>query len=235
MSPNPRSDVVSAMRSCRLWHGASDEAVARLARAATVQEAPRGTSLATEGEAAGRIGVVVSGKVRVFHSAADGRSVTLETAESGQAFAAIAALAGARHPANADAATQATIAWIRREELLELLEQEPAIARTLVADLSKRLVNLTNVVQTLSLDVPARLARYLFQRALATGEATPEGLRVPLGMAKVELASALGTVPETLSRALARLRDDGVLDVRGREVVIFDVGALARLGSGYEE
>jgi CRP/FNR family transcriptional regulator len=83
--------------------------------------------------------------------------------------------------------------------------------------------------------VPGRLARYLFQRSLAAGEATTEGLRVPLGMPKAELASSLGTVPETLSRALARLRDDGVLEVRGNEVLVFDVGALARMGSGYGE
>jgi CRP/FNR family transcriptional regulator len=54
-------------------------------------------------------------------------------------------------------------------------------------------------------------------------------------MSKAELAASIGTVPETLSRAFARLRDEGVLEVRGGEVVVFDVGALARLGSGYAE
>jgi CRP/FNR family transcriptional regulator len=134
-----------------------------------------------------------------------------------------------------DAATDATVAWLPREALFDLMAAEPAVARALIADLANRVVNLTSVVQTLALDVPGRLARFLFQRSLAAGEATPEGLRVPLGMSKAELASSLGTVPETLSRAFARLRDEGVLDVRGREVVVFDVGALARLGSGYEE
>lgn len=235
MPAEPRSDVLAALRACRLWQGASDGAVDRLARATSAQEAPRGTMLLVEGDPADRFGVVVAGRVRVYHSGADGRVITLETMESGQPFASVAALAGGRYPANADAVTAATVAWVPRDALFEMLAAEPAIARTIIADLSGRVMNLTNVVQTLSLDVPARLARFLFQRSLAVGEATPEGLRVPLGTTKAELASSLGTVPETLSRALAKLRDDEVLEVRGSDVIVYDVGALARLGSGYEE
>jgi CRP/FNR family transcriptional regulator len=177
----------------------------------------------------------VAGRVRVFHSTADGKVLVLETLDRGDAFAAVAALAGSRYPANVDAATPAIVARVPRDALFALLADEPDIARALIADLSERVLGLTRVVQTLALDVPGRLARYLFQRSLAAGEATSEGLLVPLGMTKTELARSLGTVPETLSRALARLRDDGVLDVRGSDVVVFDVGALARLGSGYDE
>ena len=230
-----RPDVAAALAECRLLLGASTSALEELAAIATVQEAPRGTPLAAEGDPAERLGIVVQGRVRVYHLGAHGRSVILETVARGEAFTAVAALAGGRYPANVDAATHATVAWLPRESLFHLVEAEPAVARSLIADLARRVVNLTSVVQTLALDVPGRLARYLFQRSLAAGEATPEGLRVSLGMSKTELASSLGTVPETLSRAFARLRDDGVLEVRGGDVVVFDVGALARLGSGYED
>lgn len=230
-----REDVLGALRACRLWHTASDAGVARIAHAATVQRVPRGTMLAVEGEPADRFGVVVDGRTRVFHAAADGRVILLEALGRGESFAAVAALAGGRYPANVDAATPATVAWVSRTALFSLLDDEPEIARALIADLAERVMGLTGVVQTLALDVPARLARYLFQRSLAAGEATAEGLRVPLGMPKSELAASLGTVPETLSRALGRLRDDGVLEVHGGDVLVLDVGALARLGSGYDD
>ncbi len=225
----------SALRACRLWHTATDEAIDRLMAAATVESLPRGATLAVEGDAAETFGVVVSGRARVFHRGADGRSITYETVDSGGALAAVAALSGGRYPANIDAATPVTVAWLPRETLFELMEAEPAISRTMIADLASRVVNLTSVVQTLALDVPGRLARYLFQRSLAVGEATTEGLRVSLGMSKTDLAASLGTVPETLSRALGKLRDEHILEVRGGDVLIFDIGALARLGSGYEE
>lgn len=230
-----RQDVFAALRECRLWRTASDDAVARLAAAARVTDARSGTPLVTEGEAAEEFGVMVAGRARVFHLAADGRRLTFEDIGSGDPVAAVAALAGGRYPANVETVTPATIAWLPRESLFSLLAEEPDVARNVVSDLARRVVNFTSVVQTLALDVPSRLARYLFQRALAGGSPTTQGLQVDLGMSKNDLAAALGTVPETLSRAFARLRDDGLVEVHGRKVVVLDVGALARMGSGYEE
>ena len=54
-------------------------------------------------------------------------------------------------------------------------------------------------------------------------------------MKKGELAMALGTVPETLSRAFAKLKEDGVLEVQGPNVTVLDMRALAELSSGYQE
>ena len=230
-----RADVWAAFRSCRLWRTASDDAVAALARASRISDVQRGAHLATEGEPADQFGLIVSGKARVFYLGADGRQITFETVESGEPFAAVGALAGTRYPANVEAATPATIACIPAGALFALLDTEPAVARTLIADLANRVVNFTAVVTTLSLDVPSRVARYVFQRALQSGHATTEGLEVGLGMKKGELAMSLGTVPETLSRAFARLKDDGILEVHGQTVTIFDMRALAALGSGYEE
>jgi CRP/FNR family transcriptional regulator len=230
-----RPDVLAALRACRLWRTASDDAVAALASRASVRDVVRGAMLAREGEPAEEFGVLVSGKARVFYLGADGRQITFETVESGEPLAAVAAIAGTRYPANVEAATPVTIAWVPTEALFDMLAVEPQVARTLVVDLANRVVNFTNVVTTLALDVPGRVARYIFQRALQSGHATTEGLEVELGMKKGDLAMALGTVPETLSRAFARLKDDGVLEVHGQTVTIFDMRALAALGSGYEE
>lgn len=230
-----RPDVWGALRGCRLWRDASDVRIASLAAGARVVEVSRGESIATEGDIAREFGVLASGKARVFYLGADGRQITFEELGAAEPLAAVAALAGGRYPANIDMTTDGTVVLLPREALFELLEAEPVVARNLIASLANKVVNFTAVIQTLALDVPSRLSRYLFQRALAAGSTEPEGLRVDLGMTKGDLATALGTVPETLSRAFARLKDDGVLDVQGRTVIVYDVGALARQGSGYDE
>ncbi len=230
-----RPDVLEAIRRCRLWRRASDEVVQRLAESATVRDEPRGALLAAQGEAAERLGIVVVGKARVYHAAADGRTMAFETVSAGESLLPAAALSGSRYPANVEASTPVTIAWIHRKEAFALIAQEPDVARDVIVDLAHKVVELTSMVTGFASDVPSRLARFLFNRSLEVGTATPAGLSVDIGMTKAELASALGTVPETLSRAFARLRDDSVLEVRGRTVLVKDVGALARLGSGYEE
>jgi CRP/FNR family transcriptional regulator len=206
-----------------------------LARRAHVREVARGGSLAREGESAEEFGVLVAGKARVFYLGADGRQITFETVSAGEPLAAVAAMAGSRYPANIEAATPATVACIPTDALFDLLAAEPQVTRTLVADLANRVVNFTAVVSTLALDVPSRVARYVFHRALQSGSPTSRGLEIELGMKKGELAMALGTVPETLSRAFAKLKEDGILEVHGQMVVILDMRALAALGSGYDE
>jgi len=230
-----RPDVWVAFRECRLWHTASDAAVAELARRSHVRDVARGAHLATEGEPADQFGLVVAGKARVFYLGADGRQITFETVEAGQPFAAVGSLAGSRYPANVEAATPATVACIPAEALFDLLDAEPKVARSLVTDLANRVINFTAVVTTLSLDVPSRVARYVFMRALKVGKPTSEGLEVSLGMKKGELAMALGTVPETLSRAFSKLAADRVMEVHGSLVTVLDMRALATMSSGYSE
>ena len=154
-----RPNVWAAFRGCRLWRTASDDAVVELARRSRVTDVARGAHLATEGEPADQFGLIVAGKARVFYLGADGRQITFETVETGQPFAAVGSLAGSRYPANVEAATPATIAFVPADALFALLDAEPSVARTLIADLANRVVNFTAVVTTLSLDAFKRLMR----------------------------------------------------------------------------
>lgn len=227
--------LFDALRACRLWHAASDEGVRRLAEKARAKSVAPGAVVAEEGEPAKRFGVLVSGHARVFRLSAAGRKTTFEDVCPGEPLGAVAALAGGRYPAHIEATEPSTIAWLPRRGLFDLMAEEPAVAESIVTSLASRVVHFTSFVASLTQDVPARLAGYLFQRGLSSGRASGSGLEVDLGMSKAELASALGTVPETLSRALGKLKTDGLVEVHGRKVVLRDVGALARLSSGYDE
>jgi CRP/FNR family transcriptional regulator, dissimilatory nitrate respiration regulator len=227
--------VYEALRACKLWRAASDDAVRRLSSAARLRRFAQGSLIAEEGQAAVSFAVVASGTATVYHLGADGRRIAFETAGPGEPLLAVAALAGGRYPAHVEATSDLTAAWLDRDALFSLMAEEPAVARDIVTQLAGRVVAFTGLVESLSLDVPARLARYLFQRALAGGRQVAGGLELDLDMPKGDLAEALGTVPETLSRAFATLKREGIAETRGSRVIVHDVGALARRGAGYSE
>jgi CRP/FNR family transcriptional regulator len=235
MAEGVGNERFDALRACRAWSPASDQAIGRLAEKASLERFAKGELLISEGTPATRFGVVASGRARVFHLAADGHRLTYEDLGPGQPFGMVAVVAGGRNPAHVEGLEDGSAVWVLRDELLGMLEREPQAMRGLLQNLAERVVDFTAMVNTLSLDVPARVASYLFQRSLAAGSPGADGLSVELGMRKTELAEALGTVPESVSRALARLRDDGIIEVQGSTVVVLDVGALARLSSGYSE
>ena len=102
--------------------------------------------------------------------------------------------------------------------------------------MAQLLVLLNSRVEELLLPVPARLARYLLdlcheQLGLEIDDETPAPRVCRLPTSKRELASRLGTVPETLSRTLDRFKRAGVLRLGGGgEVIeILDFAALRRL------
>jgi CRP/FNR family transcriptional regulator len=93
----------------------------------------------------------------------------------------------------------------------------------MLAVLSMRLRQFAVQVESLSLkEVPGRLASYLL--LLADEQEDPEGAVLPIP--KGQLASLLGTIPETLSRIFAKMAGQGLIEVSGRNIRILNRSGL---------
>jgi len=95
--------------------------------------------------------------------------------------------------------------------------------------LSTRLRHLVQLVDDLSLkEVSARLAKHLLDLSARAG-----GIRtVELETSKAMLAGRLGTIAETLSRTLAKLKRRGIVRVHRHRVTILDPAKLQALAAG---
>jgi len=151
----------------------------------------------------------------------------------GETFAEVALFTGRSYPASAQALEASRVAFIPREGLIRLVKQRTDIAFKLLAGSALWVRRLTDLIAEYSKAVPSRLAGYLLAEALRQRPtALADGARVRLAVNKGELAAHLGTVPETLSRAFAKLRDEGAIEVEEREITIKDLAALRDLASG---
>ncbi len=99
----------------------------------------------------------------------------------------------------------------------------PSLALNMLAMLSLRLRRFATQIENLSLrEVPGRLAAHLLY--LAEEQGSPN--RVILDIPKGQLASLLGTIPETLSRIFAKMTDEGLIRVEGRTIYLDDLEGL---------
>ena len=96
----------------------------------------------------------------------------------------------------------------------------------MLAVLSKRLRQFTVQVENLSLkEVPGRLAAYL----LLLSEEQGGKDQVELNISKGQLASLLGTIPETLSRIFAKMSQNELIQVKGKNIKILDLSGMTEL------
>jgi CRP/FNR family transcriptional regulator len=114
------------------------------------------------------------------------------------------------------------------DDFLALLKGSPQLAVNMIVALSQLLRGFASLVDALALrEVSARLAKYLLDASLRAQSDT-----AVLDVRKSVLASRLGTVSETLSRTLRRMREAGVIAVEGQRIHILDRLALQRIAAG---
>jgi CRP/FNR family transcriptional regulator len=174
-----------------------------------------------EGDAVEGFYVVASGKVKVFKLSEEGKEQVLHVLGPGQSFAEAALFEGGAYPAYAETLAETETFLIQKRPFLDMLEKRPKVAIRMLGSLSRWLRQMTGLVEDLSLrDVEARLLLFLSGELQERGIPLKDGATLELPFSKNVLASRLGTVPETFSRALKKLQEDGRIDVRGKRIRI---------------
>lgn len=185
-------------------------------------------------DAAERLFVVQSGRVRIFKTSPEGKEQVLMMAGPGDSFGEAAFFSGGNYPATAMMEEEGHLISFPRVQFVQLIQDNSSLAMNMIARLSMLLHHLTRVIQRISLeDVNTRLAGYI----LGMAENIPEQAdkaekRIVLSEKKMLLASILGTIPETLSRSFARLSKLGVILVKGQAITILNMSKLIEIASG---
>lgn len=184
----------------------------------------------SEGEPAAGFYILLSGRLKIYKLSLEGKEQILHIIEPGEPFAEVALFSETKFPAYAEAIEKSEVMFLSRNAFRQLIGSDPTIAMNMLAILSQRLKYFTRLIEDLSLkEVPQRLAAYLV--FLAHRERSDQ---VTLGISKGQLASLLGTIPETLSRIIAKMAGRGLIAVSGRKVSILDTENLELLANGKE-
>lgn len=150
---------------------------------------------------------------------AEGKGVLLNYTRRAIAFALACVLDHSPHLGMAEAVVPSVVIAVPGEAIERLISQNAKFALAVVHALARSSVRQTEVLYDLTFPVSVRLARLLYRRASGMGVCE-------LDISKSAIAEMLGTVPETLSRALAALRRDGLIETDARVIRVCDLEKL---------
>lgn len=182
----------------------------------------KGVTLFQQGSPAEYCYFVLDGWVKVFRSSADGEETVVHVFRSGEIFGEAVIFMGGHYPVSAEAATVCRLMRINGARLRECIKDTPELALSMLASASQHLKALVTQLEHMKrLTAPQRLADFLL--SLCHDDDSPTSIKLPYE--KALIANRLGMKPESLSRALVRLKPLGVSVLRD-EIVVDDPVSL---------
>ena len=219
-------EMIKNLASIPLFQGLPEEQIEDLAMIVVDQAFSRGQIIFSEGDEGAGFYLVNSGRVKIFKLSSEGKEQILHIFGPGEPFGEVSLFAGQNFPANAEAMEKSRIFFFPREAFAGLIKKTPSIAMNMLGLLSIRLRRFTHLIDDLSLkEVPGRLAAHL----LFLSEQKKGSRELELSITKGQLASLLGTIPETLSRILGRMSTHGLIEMDGARISILDKEGLEDL------
>jgi CRP-like cAMP-binding protein len=213
-------EKIQVIGSSLLFEGLPQQQIEDIANIAVEKNIGRGETIFFEGDRGIGFYMVGEGKVKIYKVSPSGKEHILHIFGAGEPFGEVPVFHGQPFPATAQALAKTRVIFFPRDRFVTLVEANPAIALNMLAVLSMRLRRFASQIENLSLkEVPARLADYLVYLSKEQGGMD----EVELDISKGQLASLLGTIPETLSRIFAKMSDEGLIRVNGRKITLLDM------------
>lgn len=219
-------NIASFIANVPLFEGLPEKQILHLAHIAIVRKVKRGELIFSEGQEATGFYVSVRGRIKIFKVSPEGKEQILHIMGFQEPFGEVPVFSGTSFPASAQAIEEGVLVFFPRVAFVDLVRGDPSLAMNMLAVLSRRLRQFANLIEELSLkEVPGRLASYL----IYLSEKSKGVDTIELDIPKTLLAHFLGTIPETVSRTLARMSADGLIRMKGRKITLLDRRRLEEL------
>jgi CRP/FNR family transcriptional regulator len=221
------------LKRCPLFAGLREEDLRRIKAIANLKRVGKKEVLFSDGEEAKGFYVVLSGKVKLYKISPEGKEQILHVVSTPDAFAEAALFLEGSYPAFAEALVDSQLLFFPKRDFIRLIEKNPQLSINMIVSLSHFLKRFASLIEELSLkEVSSRIAKYLTDLSLKSSKEGKNPKEVELDLSKTQLASKLGTISETLSRTLSKMKAKGIIDVKKNKILILNREALDELASG---
>jgi CRP-like cAMP-binding protein len=222
-------NIIQLLPRFHLFSALDTEQLAYVANETQHQTIPRGGIVFNRGDTAHGLFMLITGQVKLAVNSPQGTEKVIGIIGPGESFGeAIIFLDQAAFPIYAQATTDSQLLLIPKQVIFNLLERDMTVSRKMLAGLSVRNRQLVQDIESVALLTSTqRLIGYLLQISAGTNATG----RVTLPASKTMIASLLNLTPETLSRTMLKLQQQGLIEVNGKEITIIDLIGLREYGT----
>ncbi|HEY8450098.1 MAG TPA: Crp/Fnr family transcriptional regulator [Bacillota bacterium] len=197
-APRSSEPPWQALRRAGTFGDVPDDVLARIAALARWQSRAKGEVLFHEGEPVAAVYLLGGGRVKVWTVTGDGREQLLHLLEPGAVFPRVGLFTGSAYPATAVMDEAGTVGILAKDAVLDLVRRDGEVAVALLTMMEGVVRALQERVRSLALqDVKSRVLQLLMRE---TGRE----------LTHQEIAAFVGAARETVSRAVAELRRQGI-------------------------
>jgi len=174
--------------------------------------------------------VVIKGSVKIFKISREGKEYILHFISPPNIFGDVPLFTGGDCPADVQSLEDSTLLFVPKNEFLNLLQNNSDLSIKIMSGFAARLKSLSIKAADLSLsEVINRLAGYLVEEIEKSGTGNLPEPFIKLSISIASLASYLGTISETISRAMKKLKDSNIIRIHGKIIFIENLTKLKEL------
>ncbi|MBS1600743.1 MAG: Crp/Fnr family transcriptional regulator [Bacteroidetes bacterium] len=219
-------------KSQSILAGLPEEDFELLVRHKTEQVYRKGEIIFREGSYPTGIFFIKSGMVKKYKLDHESREQIIYVANAGELIGYHAILAEDRYPDSASALEESIIGFISKEDFLMVLQQSEVLSRRLLKTLSHEFAVLANSIAVFAhKSVRERLALQLVVLREKYKKDFQPGMPVEINMSRDDLANLVGTARENVVRELTELKEQEIVETKGRKIIVRDVKTLIKIAN----
>jgi len=177
---------------------------------------------------------VESGKVKKYKTDKDGKEQIFYICTKGEILGYHSLISDEKYTDTAACIESSIISFIPKDDFLKLIKQSPILSFKLLKVVSHEFNVLVNMITVLSQKtVRQRVALCLLLLRDKYKREKSNNLPVELDLSREDLSKFVGTARETLVRILYEFKDEGLIEVNGRSIILLDAGKLTKISNVY--
>lgn len=199
---------------CPICAGQEEKVVIEILSLLQKKTFAKNTLILDPSEPAGGLYLIAKGAVKISKISALGKEIVLQVLKTGATFGEGSLLGQSRPEDTVMAIEGSEVFYLPKRDLEPLMKKNPLFYQSVVASLVRWMENLNSVIE--NINTPLARDRVLLYLARLKKEQCQSTVR--LDKKKYDVALMLGLRPETFSRTLTELEEEGLIRMNHKQI-----------------